>query len=78
MLQHIFLLFNTNCAHLILYNIVHFVDSLLFKDLMEDNKKFCSVRLPKDVHSLAKSEAYKSGMTLQEWILELIKYKLNL
>lgn len=44
---------------------------------MPNSKKFCSVRLPKEVHSLAKSEAYKSGLTLQEWILQLIKAKLN-
>jgi len=44
---------------------------------MKENKKFCSVRLPKEVHSSAKSEAYKSGVTLQEWILQLIKLKLK-
>lgn len=45
---------------------------------MEKQKKFCSVRLPRDIHSLAKLEAYKSGTTLQEWILMIIKINLNI
>lgn len=45
---------------------------------MSEEKKYCSIRLPKEIHSLAKLEAYRSGLTLQDWILQMIKMKLNL
>jgi hypothetical protein len=44
---------------------------------MEDKCKFCSTRMPKDLHNLAKLEAYRSGMTLQEFIIMIVKERLK-
>ena len=51
---------------------------IIMSKFMEKDKKFCSVRLPVEIHSLAKLEAYKSGLTLQEWMLRIIKISLNI
>lgn len=40
--------------------------------------KNCCVRLPVDLHRRAKLQAYKCGMTLQEYIIALIEHDLLL
>ena len=40
--------------------------------------KNCCVRLPADLHRRAKLQAYKFGMTLQEYIIALIEHDLRL
>lgn len=39
---------------------------------MADNQKQCCVRLPADLHRWAKSYAYSQGITLQEFIRDLL------
>lgn len=36
--------------------------------------KMCCVRLPEDTHRYAKLEAYRCGMSLQDWIITLIEF----
>jgi len=44
---------------------------------MNPPNKNCCVRLPADLHRLAKLQAYKEGSTLQEWVIRLIQEKLK-
>jgi len=38
----------------------------------KESKMFC-VRIPLDLHNVAKSMAYSKGLTLQDWIISLIE-----
>jgi len=40
--------------------------------------KSCFIRLPSELHRLAKLKAYESGETLQSWITNLIEEKLEI
>jgi len=51
-------------------------DNLQKRGFMDKKSKFCSIRMPQDLHNLAKLEAYKTGMTLQEFIVLIVKEKL--
>jgi predicted HicB family RNase H-like nuclease len=42
----------------------------------EEKTKFCCVRIPHEIHRLAKSLAYENGITLQEMIYDLLKKEL--
>lgn len=43
---------------------------------MEKLKTF-SIRLPQDLHRLSKVEAFQSGMSMQSWMIVLIKNELK-
>ena len=47
---------------------------------MMDQKKInknCCVRLPEELHRRAKLHAYASGISLQEWLIQLIESALS-
>lgn len=48
------------------------------KKRMNKTIKNCCVRIPADLHRLAKLQAYKEDTTLQEWIIDLIQEKLEI
>jgi len=39
--------------------------------------KSCCIRLPVDLHRLAKLKAYEEGKTLQSWLIEILSQKLE-
>lgn len=45
---------------------------------MTEISKNCCVRLPGELHRLAKLKAYEQGITLQEYMINLIKTDLKI
>jgi len=44
---------------------------------MPDSLEFCSFRIPKNIHKKIKIKAIEEEKTLQKWLLDLIKEKLE-
>lgn len=42
-----------------------------------NKQKQCCVRLPEELHRGAKLQAYKEGLSLQEWLIRLIVQDLS-
>lgn len=43
---------------------------------MRKKQKQCCVRLPEDLHRKAKLRAYEEGLSLQQWVIELMTEEL--
>jgi predicted HicB family RNase H-like nuclease len=47
-------------------------------EIIHEKTKLCAIRMAPDLHRVAKLAAYTNGVTLQEWLANLIKKELRI